>query len=152
MGNTDQVKSQAEKASVEAVYRELQQQVTTQPATSVVQCLSHDAQLSVPAKSNQSIAQVFSLNQHERREDDDNSDCSQWTCERPEESARILDEIRWRCGYLDRNRMVRTHGVIRAAGRRSRRWRGFSGRQCQFFIQLPNRSSCLAEGAVSSGV
>src|SRR5215469_12710393 len=91
-------------------------------------------QSSLSAESDQTITQVFALDERESREDDNDAHRFKWFCDRSKQRCHILNGRR-RCGYLDRNRTWTPFGSI---------LRSFvvGG---QFLVQLPNCGGRLTD-------
>ena len=80
--------------------------------TGIVERLRHHGQPSLSPEPYEAIAQVFSIDEHEGRKDDYDSGDFEWPGDRAEQSAQVLDEIRWRRGHLNGNRLRRMGGSL----------------------------------------
>ena len=73
LGTPIQVKTKTKQRSKARIDQELHQQVPADAARRVVERLRHEVQLAEPDQPQKTVPQVFSLQQHEDRKDEDHS-------------------------------------------------------------------------------
>ena len=87
MRNSDEVEQQAKHCPVAGVDGKLQNQITAEPATGVVQSLGHEVQLAVSGEPEGAVAQVLALSQHKESKNNYDRGSLKRTSERTQEGT-----------------------------------------------------------------